>query len=88
MAAYKILFDEDVEKDLSKMPRQIAKNILRKVLSLEHNPRPPHSLKLVGMEDVYRLKIGDYRAIYLIDDPKKVVTVYHIRHRKDVYRNV
>lgn len=88
MAAYKIIFDRDVEKDLSKIPKKIAKNILRKILALEHNPKPAQSLKLSGTDGVYRLRIGDYRAVYLLDEGRKEIVVYHIRHRKDVYRKM
>lgn len=87
MAAYKILFDMEVKKDLTKLPKKISGNILKKVLALEYQPRPPQSLKLSGTEGIYRLRVGDYRVIYSINDPLKEVIVYHIRNRKEAYRD-
>ena len=52
---------------------------------LIENPRPKISKKLKG-KDSYRLRIGDYRIVYNIDDKNKTITVFRIRHRKDVYR--
>lgn len=86
MAEYKIIFDRDVEKDLARLPKKVVKNVLKKVMSLAHQPHPGQSLKLAGTTGLYRLRIGDYRAVYLIDDHMKNVTIYHVRHRKDVYR--
>ena len=88
MAEYKILFDRDVEKDLGRIPKKIAINILKKAHNLCGNPRPPQSLKLTGTEGTYRLRVGDYRIIYCIDDTAHLVTVYHVRNRRDVYRNL
>ena len=87
MAAHKIIFDRDVDKDLTKLPKHIVKNILKKVMSLSNQPRPAQSLKLTGTTGLYRLRMGDYRIIYAIDDLSKEIVVYHVRHRKDVYRH-
>jgi mRNA interferase RelE/StbE len=86
MASYKLFFDRDVEKDLSKIPKADVRRIMIKATSLYENPRPARSLKLEGSDMTYRLRVGDYRIIYQIDDRSKTITVYHIRHRKDVYR--
>jgi len=88
MASYKLFFDRDVEKDLSRIPKSDVRKIMSKVTKLYENPRPPQSLKLENSDITYRLRVGDYRVIYQIDEGKKIVTVYHIRHRKDVYRNI
>ncbi|MBI4126386.1 MAG: type II toxin-antitoxin system RelE/ParE family toxin [Deltaproteobacteria bacterium] len=83
---YHVVLDRDVTKDLSDIPKRMSQNILRKIENLANNPRPHQSQKLSATENAYRLRVGDYRVIYTIDDSMKVVTVYHIRHRKDVYR--
>lgn len=88
MASYKLFFDSDVENDLANIPKSDARRIMLKVTKLYENPRPLQSVKLENSNSIYRLRIGDYRAIYQIDDHSKTVTVYHIRHRKDVYRNI
>ena len=86
MASYSVFFDRDVEKDLSKIPKHDARLIMQRVMKLAGNPRPSQSLKLQHSDITYRLRIGNYRVIYQIDDRSKTVTVYHVRHRKDVYR--
>lgn len=86
MASYNILFDQDVEKDLSKIPKADARRVMLRITKLSSNPRPSQSLKLEGSNITYRLRVGDYRAIYQIDDPTKTITIFHVRHRKDVYR--
>ena len=60
--------------------------ILEVIDSLSENPRPRQSSKLKDTERTYRLRVGDYRVIYQIDDEIKEVIVFHVRHRKDVYR--
>lgn len=51
-------------------------------------PLPVQSIKLSGLENLYRLRIGDYRIIYEVDEADELVTIHYIRHRKDVYRNL
>jgi mRNA interferase RelE/StbE len=86
MASYNVLFDRDVEKDLSKIPKSDVRRIMQRILRLSGDPHPPQSLKLQHSDMTYRLRVGDYRVIYQIDDRAKIITIYHVRHRKDVYR--
>ncbi|MBI2091471.1 MAG: type II toxin-antitoxin system RelE/ParE family toxin [Deltaproteobacteria bacterium] len=86
MAFYNLLFDSTVEKDLAKISRSDVRNILLKTNKLTDNPRPSQSLKLENSDMTYRLRVGNYRVVYQIDDTAKTVTIYHIRHRKDIYR--
>lgn len=86
MASYNLLFDRDVERDLAKVPKADVRKIIFKTTKLSQNPRPPQSLKLENSDMTYRLRVGNYRVIYQIDESSKTVTIYHIRHRKDVYR--
>lgn len=86
MVSYKLLFDSAVEKDLAKIPKSDSQKIILKILKLVDNPRPPQSLKLENSDKTYRLRVGNFRVIYQIDDLSKMVTIYHIRHRKDIYR--
>ncbi|MFQ5586771.1 MAG: type II toxin-antitoxin system RelE/ParE family toxin [Thermodesulfobacteriota bacterium] len=60
--------------------------ILEAVVSLSDNPFPPQYRKLHGAELIYRIRIGDYRVIYQVNTETKCIVIYHIRHRKDVYR--
>lgn len=88
MKSYKIFFDRDVEKELAKIAKTDVRKIILKAMKLSENPRPRQSLKLENSNITHRLRVGDYRVIYQIDDNSKTVTIYHIRHRKDVYRSI
>ncbi|MEW6042303.1 MAG: type II toxin-antitoxin system RelE/ParE family toxin [Elusimicrobiota bacterium] len=60
--------------------------ILDAIESLAENPFPIQSRKMKGSESSYRLRVGDYRVIYQVDTENKIVTIYHVRHRKDAYK--
>ena len=72
-------------KDLDDLEKKIFLQIKEKMLSLGDNPRQHGSLKLTG-EEGYRLRTGDYRILYRIDNKSKVVYVYRVKHRREVYR--
>jgi len=81
---YKILLLPQAQKDLNHLNRKIFQQIKDKILSLRNNPRPPGCLKLTT-EEGYRLRSGNYRIIYRIDDKEKKVYIYRIKHRKRAY---
>jgi mRNA interferase RelE/StbE len=81
---YTVLILPSAQKQLSKLPNAIASRIEDKLLELEADPRPPGCKKLRG-HDAWRIRIGDYRAIYEIHDGRLVVTVITIGHRREVY---
>ena len=83
---YKIVFKSKVEKDLRKIDRQFIPDILKQIEKLQGNPRPSNSRKLIDSTISYRLRIGDYRVVYQVDDSSKLVEIYLVRHRKDVYK--
>ena len=82
---YKIALIPSVQKDLDHFDHKIFAQIQEKVESLSENPRQQGSLKLTAQEG-YRLRSGDFRILYRIDDSNKVVYIYRIKHRKDSYR--
>ncbi len=86
MASYEIQWKHSAEKDLRGIDRQYIPRIIEAIESLSDNPFPPQHCKLHGSESSYRIRIGDYRVIYQVDSEKKLVVVYHVRHRKDAYR--
>jgi mRNA interferase RelE/StbE len=66
-------------------PQQIHR-IFKAVEDLAENPFPNQPRKLRGGEYFYRIRVGDYRVIYQVDSGAKIVTIYYVRHRKEVYR--
>ncbi|MDD4874641.1 MAG: type II toxin-antitoxin system RelE/ParE family toxin [Dehalococcoidales bacterium] len=85
MAEYKIFFKAPVEKDLRIIPRKDTLRILQRIKSLTADPRPTGCEKLIGQER-YRLRYGNYRIVYSIQDDMLTVWIVKIAHRKDVYR--
>jgi mRNA interferase RelE/StbE len=59
--------------------------LVPKIEGLAANPRPSGCRKLRGYKDIWRIRVGDYRVVYIIDDERKLVSITRIAHRKDVY---
>jgi mRNA interferase RelE/StbE len=85
MAEYEILFKESVWKDLKKIPKRELKKIFSRVEKLCNDPRPMGCEKLTG-EELYRIRQGNYRIVYSLQDNELTVWVIKVGHRKDVYR--
>lgn len=85
MEKYKIEIKESAVKELNSIPRKDLKKIVQKIRSLSDNPRPNGCVKLSGRER-YRIRQGDYRILYSIENEILVVYVIKIGHRKEVYR--
>jgi len=81
---YTVLILPSAQKQLGKLPNAIATRIEDKLMELEQDPRPPGCKKLKG-RDAWRIRIGDYRVIYEINDGRLIVTVITIGHRREVY---
>jgi mRNA interferase RelE/StbE len=84
---YQIKFKSSAAKEFRKLSSQIKERIREAVDQLAENPRPSGVVKLRGEDRLFRIRIGDYRIVYEIDDSAKLVRVTRIRHRKDVYRD-
>ncbi len=85
MAAYSVFFRESVHKDLRAIPKEDLERILERVAALAQNPRPAGCEKLTA-EERYRVRQGDYRIVYSIEDERLEVWVVKVGHRRDVYR--
>ena len=88
MTSYKIDFKPSVEKDLRSLPQSIIARVFKQIEALRDEPFPRQSIKLAGAEHLYRIRIGDYRVIYSVDDTLKQVLVHYVRHRREVYRRL
>jgi len=82
---YEVRILRSAEKEMDKLPSAVYNRISRRILSLERNPRPRGAKKLSNRQK-YRLRLGDYRILYAVDDKDKVVTVFAVGHRREVYR--
>ena len=84
---YKVVVESRVYKDLDRIPSRDLDKIYEAIIGLEFDPRHAGIKKLKGQKNIYRIRQGDYRIIYSIDDITKVVSIILVRHRKDVYRD-
>lgn len=85
MASYRLALTETAEKELKRLPNSMTARIAGRIEKLAAKPRPSGCKKLKGGVDEWRIRIGDYRVIYTIDDTEKAVDVTRIAHRKEVY---
>ena len=85
MAKFDLVFKESVSKDLKEIPKQDVQRILERIDALRDEPRPQGSVRLSGKE-YYRVRQGNYRIIYAIQDSQLVVIVIKVGHRREVYR--
>jgi mRNA interferase RelE/StbE len=85
MAEYKVYFRSSVEKDLKTIFKKDLKKILDKIELLKSEPRPEGCEKLAGQER-YRIRQGNYRILYAIQDNELIILIVKVGHRKDVYR--
>ena len=82
---YSVFLFSSAQKALEKLPEEPRRRVYSALRNLCQNPRPPGCKKLQN-SDYWRIRIGDYRAVYEIDDSKKAVLVLRIAHRSKVYR--
>ena len=86
MASYRLVFRQSVAKDLRSIPNEDVACILKRIEGLATNPHPHGSEKL-STQERYRVRQGDYRIVYAVDDKEMTVLVIKIAHRRDVYKN-
>ncbi len=89
VAEYSILLARSADRALAKLPVRDRERVEQRIATLADDPRPSQSRRLVGTETgVYRLRQGDYRIVYEVDDDALEVTVTRVAHRRDVYRGL
>lgn len=85
MTEYRTVFQPEARAELRKIPRGAALRILAKLTELERDPLGHKTTALVSAPDRRRLRIGDYRVIYTIDNGELTIWVIHVGHRSTVY---
>ncbi|MDN5696618.1 MAG: type II toxin-antitoxin system RelE/ParE family toxin [Rubrobacter sp.] len=83
--AYSLYVRSRADRELGKLPREAQDRLDAAIDALADNPKPSASIKLQGREG-HRLRVGDYRVLYLVDETHREVTVYRVAHRREVYR--
>lgn len=82
---YQVVLPKSVQKQLDRLPDNVARRVLARLAGLETNPRPADVKKLKG-RDAWRIRVGDYRVIYEIHDRILQIIVIAIGHRREIYR--
>ncbi|MBI5699105.1 type II toxin-antitoxin system RelE/ParE family toxin [Candidatus Saganbacteria bacterium] len=83
---YNVLITKSAQKEIKYLPKSEIPGIITKIKSLAADPRPLGAKKLLGSANAYRIRKGDYRIVYSIEDKTREVVIYKVDHRKDVYR--
>lgn len=85
MADYRVAIKPSARKELEALDDATFQRLAKKIVLLESNPRPSGCKKLKGHQDIWRIRIGDYRVLYTVDDAEMIVRVSRIAHRREVY---
>ncbi|HEV7302013.1 MAG TPA: type II toxin-antitoxin system RelE/ParE family toxin [Tepidisphaeraceae bacterium] len=85
---YDVAFSNTAERSLGKLDRSILARIKPRVLALADDPRPPGCTKLAGHATLWRIRVGDYRVVYDVDDAAERVEVTIVAHRRESYRGL
>ena len=83
--SYSLSIPRSVNRRMERLPTEVYDRVDSAILALADDPRPPGCVKLKGRED-WRIRVGDYRIVYGIDDEQRIVEVLNVAHRRDVYR--
>ena len=83
---YAITFARSARKELENLDQALVNRIFPLIESLAQNPRPPKCKKLSGVQNLWRIRIGNYRVVYHICDADKVIDIVAVRHRREAYR--
>jgi mRNA interferase RelE/StbE len=83
---YEVYLERSAENDLKRLLTSIFQRIIPQIKTLTGNPRPSGCRKITGSKNDWRIRIGDYRIIYEIDERAKAVRIMRVRHRREVYQ--
>jgi mRNA interferase RelE/StbE len=83
---HEVLLSSQAQRDLRRLPPEVFERAVAAIQSLARTPRPAGCRKIVGSRNDWRLRVGDYRVVYEVDDAERVVRVMYVRHRRDAYR--
>jgi mRNA interferase RelE/StbE len=84
--AYQIVMTVEARRNMLALPKGIVRRVHVCILALAEKPRPPKTKKLKSTGDLWRVRVGDYRIVYQIEDDRLMIVVIRIGHRREVYR--
>ena len=84
--SYTVFISKSVQKQIDNLPSDFVERVIEKIRNLEDEPRPDGDVKLKDFDNEYRIRIGNYRVRYEIDDENQFIQILQCKHRKDVYK--
>lgn len=84
---YQIEFSKKAQKQFKVLPKSTQNRLIAKINLLSENPRPVDCKKLKGVKDLFRLRVGDYRVVYTIEDEYLLILIVEVGHRREVYKD-
>ena len=87
MGRYRVQLASSASRELQKLPAKVVRRVFPELEALASNPRPQGCKKLQGGANEWRIRVGDYRIVYAIDDAEKIIDVARIAHRREVYKS-
>ena len=88
MAFYQIEWKRSAVKELRRLPKEVIKRVMAAVEGLAFDPVPPGVVKLHGTDHTFRLRVGEYRVVYIVEEAALRIEIVRVRHRSDVYRGL
>jgi len=82
---YRVIVERRASKEIEALPNDVIQRVIDAIETFKSFPRPSGVKKLIGGGG-WRVRVGDYRVLYTIDDSQKLVTVYRVKHRREAYR--
>lgn len=82
---YAVTFRPRAQREIRSLPAPVVGRLMPRIAALVSDPRPAGAKKLSGEKDIWRIRVGDYRVLYRIDDAIRIVDVRNVGHRKDIY---
>jgi mRNA interferase RelE/StbE len=86
--SWQIIIDRDARRSLRRLPKPLEARIRSAISGLASEPRPPSCVKLVGFTNLWRIRVGDWRIVYVIEDDQLIIVVVEIGPRGSAYRNL
>ena len=85
---YRIVLTRAAQRGLGSLSKADLRRVDARILALAETPRPLGAKKLEGVEDLYRIRSGDYRIVYQIEEARLVIVIVNIGNRRDIYRDL
>jgi mRNA interferase RelE/StbE len=85
---YQVIISAPAKRNLKKLPSSLQKRLEAKIVALSINPRPAGVKALKSSDNLLRLRVGEYRVVYKVEDKRLIVIVIQVGHRREVYRKL